>query len=589
MAAVEAPLSACTVPGYRLERKLGEGGMGQVFLASEEATGRTVAIKFLPGTFAYPGIVDLQQRFEREVELAAQITHPRFVAILERNASRPQPYLVMEYVEGGNLRSQMVPGQPMDPQVVARWVGQIVEALRYLAEQRIVHRDLKPENILLTETGQVKVADLGLASRLSQVGAFTQAGQVLGTYDYMAPEQRCRLPLDERADQYSLAVIAYELLTGRRPVGRFRPVSQLNAQISPRVDAVLGRALQEDPDDRFDTIDAFGQAMEQGLRHQVRSRLWRPVLVGLLGAAGVVGGTVAWRIQQAPSATEPAPEAVAVVAPEVDRKRFAALIDQGIAHDAAMRRTQAVEAYTEATALDPSHPLPLVRRAHAEMMLRQYDEALADLERALKLDGQYAEAHIGRGAVFLQMQRYREALLALERGLELDPNSAMGHAHRGRAHLALRDEKSALADFNRAVELDGECGLAYFYRGRIAVKQKRHAEAASDLTRAVKLTPDNPIAHGELAQLLLSNVAGLGDAERASDHARRACELTRWARWQDIALLARAHAAAGRYEDALAMVDQALSRNPPTREERRLQDQRRVWKAKVEGSSETGP
>jgi tetratricopeptide (TPR) repeat protein len=303
----------------------------------------------------------------------------------------------------------------------------------------------------------------------------------------------------------------------------------------------------------------------------------------------VVGGTVAWRIRLAPGPTDSAPEALPVVTPAIDRQRFQTLLDQGIAHDAAMRRTQAVEAYTEAAALDPGHPLPLVRRAHAEMMLRQYDEALADLERALKLDPQYAEAHIGRGAVFLQMQRYREALLALERGLELDPKSAMGHAHRGRAHLALRDEKAALADFNRAVELDGECGLAFFYRGRISVKQKRHAEAARDLTRAVKLTPDNPFAHGELAQLLLRNEAGVRDAERASDHARRACELTRWTRWQDIALLARAHAAAGRLDDAVTMADLALARTPPDREARRLQEQRRSWKVKAEATPGTSP
>jgi hypothetical protein len=269
--------------------------MGEVYAARQLALGRLVAVKFLalePDVEPHEGL----DRFRREAELMARVSHPNILSVYDFGFVNGQPYLVMEYVEGGDLRQRMAPGEPTAVGRVRAVLGPVCEALTCLHRQGILHRDLKPENILMHDETNPKVADFGIAVLRTGVGSLTQTGRGLGTLGYVAPEQQYRLKVDERADQYSLAAIAYELLTGEKALGIFKPPSHHNARLDPHVDAVIMRALQEDPGARYPSIREFGTALDEaltGVGTRPRRPLVRPLatlaILGTALAAVVIG------------------------------------------------------------------------------------------------------------------------------------------------------------------------------------------------------------------------------------------------------------------------------------------------------------
>jgi hypothetical protein len=285
------------IPGYEVLERVGQGGMGEVYAARQLALGRKVALKFLA---LGPGVDPDERldRFRREAELMARVSHPNILAVYDFGTIDDRPYLVMEYVEGGDLRRRMQPGQTMGVAQVRAILGPVCEALACLHRHGILHRDLKPENILMHDEHDPKVADFGIAVLQTGVGALTQTGYGLGTLGYVAPEQQYRLKVDERADQYSLAAIAYELLTGERPLGVFKPPSHYHPALGPGVDAVILRALQEDPGARFGSILDFGRKLDEALAGgRSRSSRWP---VGLLAALTITAGGAAWVLRDRP-------------------------------------------------------------------------------------------------------------------------------------------------------------------------------------------------------------------------------------------------------------------------------------------------
>jgi formylglycine-generating enzyme required for sulfatase activity/predicted Ser/Thr protein kinase len=285
------------VPGYEIVRPLGRGAMGLVVLARQVRLDRPVAIKFL-STEDQSGIGPRAARFRREAELMARISHPNILSIYDSGEIDDLPYLVMEYIEGGDLRRLMRPGRPMPTSQACSILSAVAGALGHLHRVGILHRDLKPENILMHDGDNPKVADFGLAVLRAGTGSLTETREGLGTLGYMAPEQRYRLRVDERADQYSLAAIAYELLTGECPVGIIRPASELNTRLRKGVDVVLLRALQEDPDDRYPSIADLSEALQSAIRAAAQSTRGRtprwPRVLSLVGAicAAMLLGTL---------------------------------------------------------------------------------------------------------------------------------------------------------------------------------------------------------------------------------------------------------------------------------------------------------
>ncbi|MBI5547672.1 MAG: serine/threonine protein kinase, partial [Deltaproteobacteria bacterium] len=249
-----AVVKRAEVPGYELVELLGKGGMGEVWKARQLSLGRTVALKLLaPELAADPEFV---QRFEKEASALAALSHPHIVQIIDRGGDRASGtfFFAMELVEGASLRERMS-SRPLSLDERLRIVVQIGDAIGYAHQKGVIHRDLKPENILVDTAGAAKVVDFGLAGmrRTDQASlALTRAATAMGTLHYMAPEQRRDArSVDERADVYSLGVILYELLTGDVPQGRFRLPSQKTPGLDIRLDKIVSKALEAEPDARY--------------------------------------------------------------------------------------------------------------------------------------------------------------------------------------------------------------------------------------------------------------------------------------------------------------------------------------------------
>lgn len=238
-------------PELEILELVGCGGMGAVYKARQLRLDRIVALKILPTEFGQDPT--FAERFTREAQAMAKLSHPNIVIVFDFGEANGMPYLVMEFVDGINLRSAIRAGE-LQPEQAIQIVPQICEALQYAHDIGIVHRDIKPENILLDNSGRVKIVDFGLAKLLGTDGPkFTLTGsrQMMGTPHYMAPEQMDRpQQVDHRADIYALGVVFYELLTGELPLGRFAPPSQ-KAAVDARLDDVVNKTLENEPDRRY--------------------------------------------------------------------------------------------------------------------------------------------------------------------------------------------------------------------------------------------------------------------------------------------------------------------------------------------------
>src|SRR5215831_4859812 len=238
-------------PQLEILELLGQGGMGIVYKARQPRLDRLVALKILPAEAGRDPA--FAERFAREARALARLAHPSIVTVYDFGESDGRFYLLMEFVDGVNLRHLLREGR-LKPAEALKIVPQVCEALQYAHEQGVVHRDIKPENILLDRRGHVKIADFGLAKLLGQKAAdsaLTGSRQVMGTPHYMAPEQMERpLTVDHRADIYSLGVVFYEMLTGELPLGRFAPPSK-KVTVDGRLDDVVLRALEKEPDQRY--------------------------------------------------------------------------------------------------------------------------------------------------------------------------------------------------------------------------------------------------------------------------------------------------------------------------------------------------
>src|SRR6185312_8926470 len=253
---------------YELEELVGSGGMSSVYRARDRLLERKVAIKILHEHYSRDD--DYVERFRREARAAAKLSHPNIVTVIDRGEAEGRQFIVFEYVDGQNLK-QLVATRGRLPVRDALELGiQIGRALAFAHAQGLVHRDVKPQNVLLGN-GDVKVTDFGIARSLDVQAGLTQTGTVLGTSEYISPEQATARPFDARTDVYSLGAVVYELLAGQPPysgdsfvavamqhVNDPAPsITQARPDVPLRVDAALRRAMAKDPDDRFQSMDDF--------------------------------------------------------------------------------------------------------------------------------------------------------------------------------------------------------------------------------------------------------------------------------------------------------------------------------------------
>jgi serine/threonine-protein kinase len=284
---------------FVLERRLGEGGMATVFVGVPDDGGPKVAIKVVHDHLLRSAIGDdLRRRFEREVSAMRQLHHPAIVACVDAGHVLDTEYLATEFVAGGSLSELLARTGKLPAPLALACFSDLLEGLAHAHDKGIIHRDLKPDNLLLDITGQVKIADFGIA-RVTEGTALTATGTFVGTPAYMSPEQASASPIDVRSDLYSAGVILYELLSGRNPFadaqlmttlanvlqGNWRPLGEVEVATPLLVDHVVGRLLATRPDDRLPSARAVLDALRPLLDEAKAWReQWRDVVTGRDGA-----------------------------------------------------------------------------------------------------------------------------------------------------------------------------------------------------------------------------------------------------------------------------------------------------------------
>ena len=283
---------------YRIVRKLGSGGMANVYLAEDEDLGRRVAIKILNDRYANDDL--FIERFRREAKSAAALSHPNIVSVYDRGEAEGTYYIAMEVIEGRSLKELIMTRGPLPiPQALA-YSHEILEALRFAHRHGIIHRDIKPHNILIGE--RLKVTDFGIAR--AGASQMTEAGSIMGTAQYLSPEQARGAPVTASSDLYSVGIVLYEMLTGKVPFTGDsaieiamkhlneapKPPSKIRPEIPEELDQVVLRALSKNPEDRYQTAEEFSEDL-----HRVEAGL--PLAPGtseaataLLAGAALAGG-----------------------------------------------------------------------------------------------------------------------------------------------------------------------------------------------------------------------------------------------------------------------------------------------------------
>jgi serine/threonine protein kinase len=261
---------------YALGNLLGSGGMAEVCLAHDEVLDRQVALKILKNQYAENG--EFVERFRREASSAAALNHPNIVSVYDRGslAEDGTYYIVMEYIPGGTLKERILREGPLDPGTVAELGSEVARALGAAHEKGVIHRDVKPQNILLTDTGDAKVTDFGIA-RAANATTTSQPNLVLGTAGYMSPEQTKGEPVGPQSDLYSLGVVLYEMLTGELPYSAEDPVALAMKHVnesppSPReakpevpeaLDTLTMKLLAKKPEDRYASAAELADDLER--------------------------------------------------------------------------------------------------------------------------------------------------------------------------------------------------------------------------------------------------------------------------------------------------------------------------------------
>jgi hypothetical protein len=400
---------------YELRHHIADGGMASVWRTRDRVLGRDVAIKLLSRAYAHDE--ESVRRFEREGRAAARVSGHRHVVTIydvgslpaEDPYSDPAPFIAMEYLAGGSVHDALANG-PIDPGTALRWLRESASALDHAHAHGVVHRDIKPGNLLLDDAGAVHVADFGIA-RIAAEASITTVGHVLGTAAYLPPEQALGRPATPDGDRYSLAVVAYELLTGTRPFdgdlvaatrdprAAFRPppASIRNPSLPPAVDAVLARGLARVPTRRWPSATELAGRLERAVTDP--DAIEQPTLVSVPTEPSAAAPFVAYgsRRRRPPAWAVPVAAIAAVAlaagiatgagtgggtaakAGRAGRKRTAAAPAKP---SSAPERTPGSGRKAPATALAPT-PSELDVSGHAMMLAGNYTGAIAAMRQVL--------------------------------------------------------------------------------------------------------------------------------------------------------------------------------------------------------------
>jgi serine/threonine-protein kinase len=313
---------------YVIKRKLGSGGMAYVYLAEDQELGRRVALKLLDERHASDE--QFVERFRREAQSAAGLNHPSIVSIFDRGYAEGTYYIAMEFLDGRTLKELLVRNGPTPIPIAIDYSRQILGALAFSHRNGIVHRDIKPHNIVVGSDGRLKVTDFGIAR--SGASQMTEAGSIVGTAQYLSPEQARGAPVDPRSDLYSLGIVLYEMLTGHVPFTGDTPVeiamkhlsqvpdppSELRPEVPHDLDAVVMRALAKDPDQRYASAEEMDADLARVARGVSVSRETEEAMTQVLSGAGIASGQTMVQRPRGSIVAPPAPPAYRPPTPYYD-------------------------------------------------------------------------------------------------------------------------------------------------------------------------------------------------------------------------------------------------------------------------------
>ena len=308
---------------YRIERRIGTGGMADVFLARDETLGRRVAIKILAERYAQDDA--FLERFRREATAAAGLSHPNIVSVYDRGQAAGTSYIAMEYLNGPTLKDEITSRAPLPEAEVVNWAVQALDALEFAHRQGVVHRDIKPHNMILTDEGRLKVTDFGIA-RAANAVQMTEVGSIVGTAQYLSPEQARGLDVGPQSDLYSMGIVLYEMLTGELPFNgdsaveiAMKQVSdpppsirRKNRLVSEGLEQVVMRALSKDPALRHRSARQMADELRRVSRGGAVSsdtQMATRVLTGGAAAVEAYTGTQTSVLQPAGAGTPPREQA----------------------------------------------------------------------------------------------------------------------------------------------------------------------------------------------------------------------------------------------------------------------------------------
>jgi len=576
------------IGNYRITAALNSGAFGRIYQGVHlYLTNRIVAIKLLHLT--YLGSQEERESFLQEAQFLEILKHPHILPIYDVGIDEGFPYLIAEFASNGSLRDRLQHSPagllPLDESL--RILAQVGQALQFVHEQNIVHRDLKPENILFNAKGDAMIADFGIAVFLDNTK--TKYVDVIGSPLYMAPEQFEGVA-SRRSDQYALACIAYELLTGEPPfvaahavtIGLKhqkeapRPLSDLNPDIPDHIEQAVLKALAKDRADRYADTASFITALltiPTGPVHKTKEQLlkegnrlfngsrYSEALVAFERAiqlspsfvdAHEGRGSALYALGRTSEALEAYEQAL-----QLDLNYIPAHMGRGnILYDL-NQYEDAFACYEQASQLNPTLVDAYVGLGNTLYYLGEYDQAIAAYKQAIDLDHGCVAAYDGRGWALLHLKHYKEATVSFERATHLDHNNPSPYVGKGKALYALAHFEEALFSFNQAIIIDPNHIQAHEGKADALYHLKHYVDALAAYEQVLALAPDFAYAHDRMGWTLWH----LHRYQEALEPFERAIELD--------PQLASPHNGKGRvyydlkrYNEALASYEDALALNP---------------------------
>jgi len=516
-----------TVGPYRVIEPLGQGGMATVFKAYHAALDRYVALKVLHPAFKEDS--NFNARFVREARIVAKLDHPNIVPIYDFAEHQGTPYLVMRFIEGKTLKAVLREGLLPVSRVLAI-IRPVTEALAYAHAQGVLHRDIKPSNILCANDGHIFLTDFGLA-RIAQASESTLSQDMLiGTPQYISPEQARGEPATERSDLYSLGVVLFEMFTGRVPFSADTPYAvihdhiysplplptSINPQLSPEIERVLLKVLAKDASARYASATELMTALERAAGPASSA-----VTISPAPLPTTLPPTVPEQVSVGVSVPSSPPAPAAPAVPQRSRAKtvfalgaliVAFLLCVGLAF--AWGQRSAISRMLSGTpepmavaktkvALNPQDPMAHIQLAEEYAKQKNFEAAYAEYDRAIKLAPNDVLAYVRAGRLALRLGDLERASKYLTQGRAVAPNDPELLMAQGDLFVAMKKYDDARGVYEQALKNDVDNPQILWRLGNVQRLQGQLLEAARSYTRALAIDPNLPEAHFGMGMLMM--------------------------------------------------------------------------------------